>query len=209
MSGWKNRIVEYGVKPADQFTANPLNPRRHPQFQQDSVKASLDTIGWIGVVLENVRTGYLIDGHERVMQALVNNENVPYIQVDLSEDEELQALASFDYITTMAVYDREQLDALLQQVNSDDANVQQLLESLAVKTGVLPPDNPYDEWTGMPEFENEDVSGYRLIVHFETETDIEALALLIGQQITSGTKYIWYPKKEKETLSDKAWSSES
>mgnify|MGYP000983985445 CR=1 FL=1 len=144
MSGWKNRIVEYGVKPADQFTANPLNPRRHPQFQQDSVKASLDTIGWIGVVLENVRTGYLIDGHERVMQALVNNENVPYIQVDLSEDEELQALASFDYITTMAVYDREQLDALLQQVNSDDARVQEMLASLGSDNGLYqePPEAP-------------------------------------------------------------------
>lgn len=146
MSGWKNRIVEYGVKPADQFTANPLNPRRHPQFQQDSIKASLDTIGWIGVVLENVRTGYLIDGHERVMQALVNNENVPYIQVDLSEDEELQALASFDYITQMAVYDREQLDALLQEVNSDDARVQEMIAKLGADMGVIPPDfQPVDE----------------------------------------------------------------
>jgi len=158
MSGWKNRIVEYGVKPADQFTANPLNPRRHPQFQQDSVKASLDTIGWIGVVLENVRTGYLIDGHERVMQALVNNENVPYIQVDLSEDEELQALASFDYITTMAVYDREQLDALLQQVNSDDARVQEMLAQLSETAGIVPPDIEFPEYDETVEDEVEYIS---------------------------------------------------
>lgn len=140
MSGWKNRIIEYGVKSADQFCANPSNPRRHPQEQRDGVKASLDTLGWIGVVVENVRTGYLVDGHERVMQALVNNEDVPYIQVDLSEEEELQALASFDYITTLAAYDKDQLDTLLKQVNSDDVRVQELLSKLGVDMGVVPPD---------------------------------------------------------------------
>ena len=31
MADWQNRILSYGVKPADQFTAHPQNARlKHP-----------------------------------------------------------------------------------------------------------------------------------------------------------------------------------
>jgi len=42
---WANRIVEYGVKPADQFLAHELNARRHPGGQRDALRGSLDTVG--------------------------------------------------------------------------------------------------------------------------------------------------------------------
>jgi len=51
------------------------------------MKAALDGLGWIAPVIENKRTGYLIDGHERVMQALAANAPVPYVVIDLDEKE--------------------------------------------------------------------------------------------------------------------------
>lgn len=150
MTDWRNRIIAYGTKPADQFCANPFNPRRHPQSQREAVKGSLDTLGWIGVVVENVRTGYLIDGHERVMQALESNAEVPFVQVDLSEEEEKLALASFDWITQMAVYDAETLDALLREVNTDDAALQSLLGEMAMSQGIIPPNFDAVDGDGQP-----------------------------------------------------------
>lgn len=135
---WKNRIVGYGTKPADQFKANPLNARTHPEAQRRAVKGSLDTLGWIAPVIENVRTGNLIDGHDRIWQALQNDgEEVPYIQVDLSENEEKLALASFDFITTMAEYDKQLLDELLREVNTTDAAMMETLAKLAEEAGLL------------------------------------------------------------------------
>lgn len=131
-----NRIVNYGTKPADQFKANPLNYRTHPQRQRDAVQASLRELGWIGVVVENKRTGRLIDGHERVWQALKNNELVPYIEVDLSEEEERLALAIFDPITYMAETDAQVLDDLLREVNTGEAALQELLAELAEDAGL-------------------------------------------------------------------------
>lgn len=126
-----NRIVGYGTKPADQFEANPYNYRTHPQRQRDAVQASLRELGWIGVVVENTVTGRLIDGHERVWQALANNEEVPFIQVALSEDEEKLALAVFDPLGAMAETDSEILDALLREVNTGESALQELLAELA------------------------------------------------------------------------------
>jgi hypothetical protein len=139
---WQNRIVGYTTKPADQLAGNPRNPRRHPDKQRKAVKGSLDTLGWIAPVIENVRTGYLIDGHERVMQALGQGDDtpVPVIQVDLSESEEAQALATFDFITYMAEYDRENLDALLKDVETDSAELQALLDEIEQGFGITPPD---------------------------------------------------------------------
>ncbi len=132
-----NRIVGYSTKPADQFEAHPLNYRKHPQRQRDAVQASLRELGWIGVVVENRQTGRLIDGHERVWQALKNNEPVPFIEVDLSEEEERLALAVFDPITYMAETDAQALDALLREVNTGEATLQELLAGLAEEAGVL------------------------------------------------------------------------
>lgn len=141
---WMNRIVRYGVMAADQFTANPRNPRRHPQAQRDAVKGSLDTLGFIAPVIINRVSGYLIDGHERVMQALGQGDDtpVPFIEVDLTEDEEAIALASFDWITYMATYDQDTLSDLLRDIDTDNQAMQALLDQIASENNITLDDAP-------------------------------------------------------------------
>lgn len=135
----KDRIIDFGRKPADQFQANPLNWRKHPQRQRDAVEASLRELGWVGVAIENVQTGNLIDGHERVWQALkADNAEVPFIQVDLSPEEEALALATFDAITSMAETDAAKLDALLKDVSTNEAALQALMAETAAAAGLYP-----------------------------------------------------------------------
>lgn len=137
-----NRIIQYGEKAADQFAANPDNPRIHPQIQRDAMEAALTEIGWIAPVIENARTGYLIDGHERVMQALLNNETVPYVQVYLTEAEESLALATFDPIGELAYYDDQQVDRLIAQIDTESQPLQRLLDDLGGKTAPPAPATP-------------------------------------------------------------------
>ena len=141
-----NRITGYGTKPADQFEPNPLNYRTHPQRQRDAVQASLRELGWIGVVVENKTTGRLLDGHERVWQALKQNEQVPYVEVELSEAEERLALAVFDPIGAMAETDSAILDALLRDVNTGEAALQELIESMSIDAGLIPPNVDFKEY---------------------------------------------------------------
>jgi hypothetical protein len=137
MTDWKNRIVSHGVKAAVDFMANPANPRRHPPSQREAMRGSLDTLGWIAPVIE-LKSGELLDGHERIWQALAQGDDtpVPYIIVDLTEDEAALALASFDFITTMATYDRDALDTLLKEVQTDDARLQAMLAEMAAQQGL-------------------------------------------------------------------------
>lgn len=132
---WQNRIVEYGQQAADQFLAHDLNARRHPNAQRDALRGSLNAVGWIAPVIVSQRSGKLLDGHARIEEALSRSESalVPYVLVDVTEAEEAIILGTFDPITNLATYDREVLDTLLREIETNDAGLQNLLEDLAAK----------------------------------------------------------------------------
>lgn len=147
-SQWENRIINRGVKPAREFLANPFNFRVHSAMQDRALEGSLDTLGWIDDVIENARTGRVIDGHERIALALRRGDEtpVPFKQVDLSEAEEMQALVSLDPIAAMAQQDDEILDAVWASIQSDNANVQEFLAGMRQTEEAPAPDfAEYDE----------------------------------------------------------------
>ncbi len=112
---WPSRIVGSGVKRAADFLSNPSQWKVHSHAQEHALVAMLGHVGWVAPVVENVRTGHLVDGHLRVLTALDQGEDtpVPYVQVDLSEAQEQLALASMDPIMALSGTDDDKYDALL------------------------------------------------------------------------------------------------
>jgi ParB-like chromosome segregation protein Spo0J len=139
-TGWANRIVDgtiHLVAP-DQLLANPLNARRHPGAQRDALREALDRLGWIAPLAVNIRTGRMIDGHARTEEALSKCADlVPVYYVDLSEEEERVALATFDPIGAMAVTDSTVLDQLLADINVGDGALAAMLAELATASLAL------------------------------------------------------------------------
>lgn len=136
-STWRNRIVGHGEQPASQFLANPNNWRVHPQSQRDALHGALNEVGWVQQVIVNRRTGYLVDGHERVWQALQNGDApVPYVEVDLDEAEEAYVLATLDPIGAMAMADKGKLSELLGEISTDGEAIMSLLADLAEKESI-------------------------------------------------------------------------
>lgn len=135
----QNRIIGLDYIPANQLLANPNNPRRHPAKQREALRGSLETLGWYDAVIMNRQTGYLIDGHARVEEQLTVDEDatLPVLVVDMSPEEEAQALASHDWISQMATYDAQVLDDLLREFNSDDQRVTEMLAEMAGKNNLL------------------------------------------------------------------------
>src|SRR5215510_9353419 len=87
---WRIRIVDYSHKPADQFRFNPGSYRHHGETQRELLRAMLGDVGWVQGVVENARTGNLIDGQARIEEALRTNPKqlIPSLKVDLSPAEE-------------------------------------------------------------------------------------------------------------------------
>jgi len=165
---FKNRIVGHGVKPASQFQANPLNWRQHPQEQRQLINSVLNEIGWVQNVVENISTGHLIDGHERVWQGLQNGDaEIPYIQVDLSPDEEKTMLALLDPISAMAYTDRENLKELLEGITAMDANITKFLSEMAEREEIIPSSEIFDPSKLPDVFSGPEKSAFLIYITFE------------------------------------------
>ena len=66
-----------------------------------------------------------------------------------------------------------------------------------------------EEWRGMPEFVQNDEQPYRsLIVHFETQADVDIFSELINQNITDKTKSLWFPESTREKPSTQMYLDE-
>lgn len=149
---WKNRIVGTGEEEPEQLLANPHNWRKHTGSQRDAIRGSLNTVGWVQQILVNRRSGFVIDGHARIEEAITKHEKtVPVVYVDLDPEEEALVLASLDPISAMATRDQEALDELLADLHVDDAGLQALLDTLvkpeAKKDGPPASGGPSDEIT--------------------------------------------------------------
>ena len=135
---WRNRIVSSGTMPASQFVANPSNWRIHPKAQREALNGVLNEVGWVQNVIVNKTTGNVVDGHARIEEALKRGDEtpVPYVEVELTEDEEQKILLTLDPISTMAAADKANLDALLKNVETQDAAVMAMIADMADKAGL-------------------------------------------------------------------------
>ena len=132
---WKNRIIEHGEMPAAQYNAHELNARRHPDYQREALVGSLNEVGWVAPVIVSSRTGKLLDGHARVEETIARDRNalIPFVRVDVTEEEEKLILATFDPITNQAIYDKDALDALLRDIQTSETGLLSLLADLAAQ----------------------------------------------------------------------------
>lgn len=139
MTTWRNRIVKYSDEPPDQLLAHPSNWRTHTGSQADALRGVLEEVGVVQNVIASTRSGYLLDGHLRVMEALKSGQpTIPVTWVDIDEGEENLILASIDPLSAMAGTDAAKLDALLREVTTGSAGLQQMLDALAQEAGIVP-----------------------------------------------------------------------
>ena len=137
---WRNAITRYAEEDPESLLAHPGNPKIHPKNQQDALAGAISDLGWLAPVIVNERTEHVLDGHARIGLAISRGEkSIPVIYVDLDEALEAEALLTFDPIGNLAVHDKEQVDALLREVESGEVAVQAFLSELAAKEGIIPP----------------------------------------------------------------------
>ena len=137
--GWKSKIVGHGQEPASQLLANPFNHRRHPDKQRKAVAASIREIGFVKSVIVNRTTGHVIDGHERIMQALAQGDDtmVDVEYVELSEEKEKLALLILDKTSELATVDNASLEALVGDVQTAEQALADLITEMSQEAGLL------------------------------------------------------------------------
>lgn len=55
------------------------------------------------------------------------------------------------------------------------------------------------EWTGMPEFVQENKEPFqKIVVNFENAADVQKFASLVGYKLTDKSRSIWFPHRDRK-----------
>lgn len=132
----RDRIKELRRVKASELLPNPSNWRTHPQAQSAALSAVLREVGYADALLarETPEGLRLIDGHLR--QKLTPDQEVPVLVLDVDEAEANKILVTLDPLASLAGADKQALDALLHEVSTGDAALQEMLSGLAAENGL-------------------------------------------------------------------------
>ncbi len=67
-----------------------------------------------------------------------------------------------------------------------------------------------EEWQGMPEFKQENLTPFHeIVIKFRNREDMDKFMVIAGQKFTMKTNSIWYPKLEIKKIAHLRWVDES
>jgi ParB-like chromosome segregation protein Spo0J len=133
----RDRVKELRRVRASELRPNPKNWRTHPTAQLDALRGVLAEVGVAGAALARELedgTLELIDGHARAETC--GDEPIPVLVLDVTAEEADKLLATFDPLGAMAGIDASRLEGLLNDVSTESAAVQELLDGLAKQAGL-------------------------------------------------------------------------
>lgn len=186
----------------------PRNPR---QIKKAEARRLVESVSEFGQV-ETLAIGpanEIYNGHQRLNVLIA--EHGPAFEVDVRVSSR-----------PLSEKEREKLTVLLHRgatgewdfdllANEFDAG--ELIEwgFVSYELGIVGEvDDPNEQWRGMPEFEQEAIKPYQsVIVHLMTAGDAKDFAALVEQTITEKTKWIYYPRQERQKLRNLRVKSES
>ncbi len=195
-----------------QLRPDPHNARKHNPRNVEMIERSLHEVGAArSIVIDeegNILAGNAtveaaaLAGIEKVKVVEADGETIIAVRRSGLTEEQKRRLALYDNRTAeLADWDVE----VLEELSLEDGILDGLFENWELRRILEdfdPANDVYEEWRGMPEYEQKNIMGmYKTImVHFENEEAVQDFAKLVGQEITNRTKYIWYPKRERENL---------
>lgn len=196
--------------PLSDVSPHSQNPRQHSPEQIKAIEKSLLLDGYIAGSMGIQRsTRTLYKGHG-VYMALLNlgTYEADFVVKDLTDAETLALLARDNALSDMSTNDPVKLKAISVELEKMDVKIERMGYNMQQIKNMQPgpSQSPEELWEGMPAFEQEENNGARrIVVHFQTLSDVDKFAELIGQKITDKARYIWFPQQEKLDLRKFAW----
>jgi ParB-like chromosome segregation protein Spo0J len=191
--------------------AAPYNPRKISESELGLLRQSLREFGLVQPVIVNAQTGNIVGGHQRVLAAqmeLIPEMQVMWVHLDPTREKQLNLALN----KISGEWDDEKLRDVLLALDEEGAGLDVTgftdidLEKLL---GTLVKD-PAEEWQGMPEFESEDVSGFRhIMVHFRDQEAVDDFVSKLGVTLTEGVRFLSYPAEAHDSTKDIAFVSDA
>tara|TARA_S200002703_G_scaffold146481_1_gene141553 strand:+ start:163 stop:786 length:624 start_codon:yes stop_codon:yes gene_type:complete len=204
-------VLELNLKELKPYEENPRQKR-----DIEKVANSIKEYGWQQPIVVD-KNFVIIAGHSRYEAAkMLQYEKVPVVIADISPEKAKAYRIADNKTNQYSDWDFSKLHKELGElldVNYDLSNLgfeEAELESIITfDRGDKEWLDTEKEWEGMPSFEHDDLSPYMAIrVNFVNKQAVETFFKMIKQDYTEKTKYIWFPRIDKNVLKDKGYVTE-
>jgi hypothetical protein len=195
---------------------NPRNPNMHPPEQIALLAKIIVAQGWRNPIVISNRSGLITKGHARLEAAkLIGAETVPVDRQDYASDrEETADMIADNRIAELADADRSTLRELMEELDTGDFDMDLTgFDNLALEElmTAAPPEfgtnDPNQQWKGMPECANQDLTAHSSVrINFKTAEDEAAFWHLLGQ---SRQQTVWFPFQPIDLVKDLLVQGES
>jgi hypothetical protein len=195
------------------------NPRQISKKEFADLRDSLRKFGDLSGVVHNLITDEIIGGNQRMEVFDIHNAKIEIVERLEKPDDQGTIATGWvwwegkRYTYRAVSWDERQAAEANIRANKAGGtwdfdilsgwNTEDLLEwgFSEFELGLSAPVDPNAEWENMPEFNQENQLAKRtLLVHFYNDADVQEFAELIEQPITDKTKYVYYPRIEKNDL---------
>jgi ParB family chromosome partitioning protein len=189
---------------------NPKNPRKNDEAV-DKIVGSMEQFDWTNPILVRKTNKTIIAGNTRYKSAKkLGIKTVPVVFLDMTEKKADAYMLADNKLNELAPWDDAALAKIIADLQSQEVDVKSLgFQQFEINSLLGEVNNIEDEFKGMPEFEQEDLSAFKTIkVHFKNEEDLKKFSKLIKQTVALNTKSIWYPPAEILHWADKHFVDE-
>lgn len=204
-------IIELKLSEIKPYEKNPRQKR-----DIEKVAQSIKEFGWQQPIVVD-KGNVIVVGHSRYEAAkMLGHEKVPIVIADISPQKAKAYRIADNKTNQYSDWDFTKLHKELGELLDENYDLSNLGFEEAELESIITFDrgdgdwlDTKKEWEGMPEFEHDDLSPYMAIrVNFVNKEAVEKFFQLIRQDYTEKTKYIWFPRIEKNVLKDKGYVTE-
>lgn len=188
---------------------HPKNYREHPDDQLEHIIQSIKDNGHYRNVVVS-KDNVILAGHGVVKaSSKMGLETIPVVRLDVPHDDPkaTKVLTGDNEIAHLGIVDDRLLTELLKDVKDYDMNGllgtgydDSMLANLVMVSRPASEIENFDaaaEWVGMPEYEKGE-KPLQLLINFANEEDRTKFSKLVGSPVTSKTKSIWFPHRDRD-----------
>lgn len=148
----------------------------------------------------------ILDGHQRLaaVKELIEEgheiDAIPIVRI-IAKNEKEAAEKLLILNSRYATITQHGFDDYIERVEIEMPEIEDIIHLPEISFFETEDFDHEEHWQGMPEFEQDDLTPFKTIkVHFYNQDDMDMFSDLVGQQITQDTRFINYPKIEREDL---------
>lgn len=189
------------LRNVDELVPYEKNPRTHSEAQISKLAASIREFGFTNPILIDGDRG-IIAGHGRLVAARsLGMKKVPVVELShLTPAQKKAYIIADNRLALEAGWDEVLLREEIQELREEGYDLALTGFNDPEIAGILldksyTPTDPHKEWTGMPEYQQEEQKEYHHVtMHFPSEHDMKSFARLIGQTVSEHTHHLWHPR---------------